>query len=111
MVIEREIRKLQLENGRVPFDDWYRSLLDKKVRAAVDIRLARVRLGNFGSHRHVGEGVNELKIDLGPGLRVYYGEHDRKIVLLLGGGDKGTQQRDINNAIKLWKQWKQLKKK
>ena len=75
MVIEREIRKLQLENGRVPFDDWYRSLVDKKMRAAVDIRLARVRLGNFGNHTHVGNGVNELKIDLGPGLRVYYGVH------------------------------------
>jgi len=110
MVIEREIRKLQLENGRVPFDDWYRSLVDKKMRAAVDIRLARVRLGNFGNHRHVGDGVNELKIDLGPGLRVYYGVHRGRLVLLLGGGDKSTQQRDINNAIKLWKQWKEFEK-
>ena len=110
MVIEREIRKLQLENGRVPFDDWYRSLVDKKMRAAVDIRLARVRLGNFGNHRHVGDGVNELKIDLGPGLRVYYGVHRGRLVLVLGGGDKSTQQRDINNAIKLWKQWKEFEK-
>jgi putative addiction module killer protein len=68
----RDIQKLQLENGSVPFDDWYRSLLDKKMRAAVGVRLARVRLGNFGNHRHVGDGVCELKIDLGPGLRVYY---------------------------------------
>ena len=110
MVIEREIRKLQLENGRVPFDDWYRSLVDKKMRAAVDIRLARVRLGNFGNHRHVGDGVNELKIDLGPGLKVYYGVHEGRLVLLLGGGDKSTQQRDINHAIKLWNQWKEFEK-
>lgn len=110
MMAEREIRKLQLDNGNVPFDDWYHSLLDKKMRAAVDIRLARIRLGNFGNCRHVGEGVNELKIDLGQGLRVYYGEHERKFVLLLGGGDKSTQQRDIRHATKLWKQWKELKK-
>src|SRR6202044_2074058 len=106
MVIERDIQKLQLENGSVPFDDWYRSLRDKRMRAAVDVRLARVRLGNFGNHRHVGHGVSELKIDLGPGLRVYYGEHAGSLVLLLGGGDKSTQQRDINTAIKLWTEWK-----
>jgi putative addiction module killer protein len=110
MVTEREIRKLQLENGRVPFDEWYHSLVDKRMRAAVDIRLARVRLGHSGNHKPVGDGVNELKIDLGPGLRVYYGEYKAEFVLLLGGGDKSTQQRDINNAIRLWKQWKQFKK-
>jgi putative addiction module killer protein len=110
-VIDRDIRKLQLENGCVPFDDWHHSLLDKRMRAAVDVRLARVRLGNFGNHRHVGDGVCELKIDLGPGLRVYYGEDAGKLVLLLGGGDKSTQQRDISAAIKLWKQWKQFKRK
>jgi putative addiction module killer protein len=109
-VAERNVQKLQLENGRVPFDDWYHSLFDKRMRAAVDVRLARVRLGNFGNHRHVGEGVSELKIDLGPGLRVYYGEHGGRMVLLLGGGDKGTQQRDIHAAIKLWRQWKEFKK-
>ncbi len=107
---ERDIQKLQLGNGRVPFDDWYHSLLDKRTRAAVDVRLARVRLGNFGDHRHVGNGVSELKIDFGPGLRVYYGEHARRFVLLLGGGDKSTQERDISTAIKLWKQWRQFKK-
>ncbi len=107
---ERDIQKLQLENGRVPFDDWYRSLLDKRMRAAADVRLARVRLGNFGNHRHVGEGVSELKIDIGPGLRVYYGEQGGRMVLLLGGGDKSTQQRDINAAIKLWRQWKEFRK-
>ncbi|MDR3409981.1 MAG: type II toxin-antitoxin system RelE/ParE family toxin [Formivibrio sp.] len=106
MLIGREIQKIELENGRVPFDDWYNSLIDKKMRAAVNIRLAQIRLGNFGSCRPVGEGVKELKIDLGPGLRVYYAEHGGRLVLLLGGGDKSTQQRDISTAIKLWKQFK-----
>lgn len=110
MVIEREIRKLVLANGRVPFDDWYGSLTDKKVRASVAVRLNRVRLGNFGDHSSVGSGVSELRIDLGPGFRVYYAEHSGRVVLLLGGGDKSTQQRDINNAISLWKQWKETRK-
>lgn len=108
-MIEREIRKLVLDNGRVPFDDWHQSLLDKKIHAAVDIRLNRVRLGNYGDHKPVGSGVSELRIDLGPGLRIYYGEHSGRVVLLLGGGDKSTQQRDINNAIAWWKQWKESK--
>jgi putative addiction module killer protein len=111
MLIEHEIKKLQLENGHVPFDEWYNSLLDKKVRAAVNVRLARIRLGNFGNCRPVGEGVHELKIDLGPGWRIYYAEYAGRLVLLLGGGDKSTQQRDISAAIKLWKQWKESKTK
>lgn len=109
-MVEREIRKLVLGNGRVPFDEWYHSLLDKRMRASVDIRLNRIRLGNFGDHKHVGSGVFELRIDLGPGLRIYYGEHGGKIVLLLAGGDKGTQQQDIKNATMWWQQWKALKK-
>ena len=109
-MIEREIRKLVIKGGRVPFDEWYRSLLDKKVRASIDIRLNRVRLGNFGDHKPVGSGVNELRIDLGPGFRIYYGEHGGKIVLLLAGGDKSTQQRDISNATTWWKQWKESKR-
>ena len=108
---EREIRILQLENGRVPYNEWYESLLDKRMRAAVQLRMARIRNGNFGDHKPVGEGVFELRIDLGPGLRIYYGEYQGKLVLLLGGGDKRTQRRDIATAITWWNQWKQFKKK
>jgi putative addiction module killer protein len=110
-VIERAIKKVVQGNGSIPYDDWYESLRDIYLRAAVAARIARVRAGNFGDHKPVGEGVNELRINKGPGLRVYYGEHGTNIVLLLGGGDKSTQQRDIKNAIDLWKQWKQLTKK
>jgi putative addiction module killer protein len=67
-------------------------------------------LGNFGDHKPVGSGVNELRIDLGPGFRIYYGEQAGKIVLLLAGGDKSTQQRDIIKATTWWKQWKASKK-
>ncbi len=104
-VIEREIKKLELQNGLVPFDEWFDSLRDRKWQAAVDSRLARVRAGNFGDAKSVGGGVFELRIDLGPGLRVYYGLHGRQVVVLLAGGDKRGQARDIRRAQQLWQQF------
>ena len=104
-VIEREIKKLELQNGLVPFDEWFDSLRDTRMQAAVDTRLARVRAGNFGDAKSVGGGVFELRIALGPGLRVYYGLHGRRIVVLLGGGDKRSQPRDIRRAQQLWQQF------
>ena len=76
-MIEREIKKLELQNGRVPFDEWFDSLRDRRMQAAVDAWLARVRAGNFGDTKSVGGGVSELRINFGPGLRVYYGLHGR----------------------------------
>jgi putative addiction module killer protein len=105
--MEREIKKLELQNGLVPFDGWFDSLRDRKMQAAVDVRLARVRAGNFGDSKSVGGGVFELRIALGPGLRIYYGLQGGKIVVLLGGGDKRSQQRDIRRAQQLWRQFKQ----
>ena len=99
---EREIRKLELENGRVPFDDWFESLGDLRMQAAVDARLARVRAGNFGDHKGVGAGVFELRMNAGPGLRLYYGEHRKQLVILLGGGHTATQTRNIHRAKQLW---------
>lgn len=104
-MIEKEVKKLELQNGLVPFDEWFDSLRDKKMQAAVDTRLARVRAGNFGDCKSVGGGVFELRIPLGPGLRVYYGLHGRQIVVLLGGGDKRSQPRDIRRAQQLWQEF------
>ena len=104
-MIEREIKKLELQNGLVPFDEWFDSLRDRKMQAAVDARLARVRAGNFGDCKSVGGGVCELRIALGPGLRVYYGLHGQTVVVLLGGGDKRSQLRDIRRAQELWQQF------
>ena len=104
-MIEREIKKLQLQNGAIPFDEWFDSLRDKRLQAAVDARLTRVRAGNFGDCKSVGGGVFELRISFGPGLRVYYGLHGRKIVVLLAGGDKSSQARDIHRAQELWQQF------
>jgi putative addiction module killer protein len=102
---EREILKLALQNGQVPFDVWFLSLRDAGLKSAVDARLARVRAGNFGDHKSVGGGVFELRIDKGPGLRVYFGLRGLKVVVLLGGGDKKTQNRDIARAKALWAQY------
>lgn len=102
---EREIRKLEFLNGLVPFDEWFNSLRDRRMQAAVDARLARVRTGNFGDWKSVGAGVNELRIAFGPGLRIYYGLHEKKIVVLIGGGNKRGQNRDIRRAQQLWQQF------
>jgi putative addiction module killer protein len=102
---EREIKKLELQNGLVPFDGWFDSLRGLRMQAAADARLTRVRARNFGDCKSVGGGVFELRISFGPGLRVYYGLHGRQIVVLLGGGDKRSQKRDIRRAQQLWQQF------
>ena len=100
----RTIRNYATSNGREPFEEWLDSLRDKKSQAIVLERLNRVRLGNFGDCRHLGEGVYELRIHYGPGYRVYFGELDEVIVILLCGGTKGTQKLDIKKARGYWQE-------
>jgi putative addiction module killer protein len=104
-MIEREIKKLELQSGLVPFDEWFDSLHDQRMQAAVDSRLARLRAGNFGDSKSVGGSVFETRINFGPGLRVYYGLRGQKIIVLIGGGDKRSQSRDIRRAQQLWQQF------
>jgi putative addiction module killer protein len=77
-------------------------LRDVQGRARIRVRLDRVRLGNLGDHRSVGAGVQELRIDYGPGYRVYFGTEGQRVVLLLLGGDKSSQPRDIARAREFW---------
>jgi putative addiction module killer protein len=86
----------------VPFDNWYNSLRDSKISTIIDKRLNRVILGNLGDCQSVGEGVFELRIDYGPGFRIYFGQVGTTIIILLCGGDKSTQDRDIRQAIEYW---------
>jgi putative addiction module killer protein len=81
-----------------PFWDWLRGLRDVQARARIHTRIDRLALGNLGDHRALDGGVTELKIDWGPGYRVYFGKVGNTIVLLLCGGDKRTQQQDIKTA-------------
>jgi putative addiction module killer protein len=103
--IPRELLNYVTEDGRCPFEDWINGLRDVAGRAIVRKRLNRVRVGNLGNTRSIGEGVWELKIDFGPGYRVYFGEDGPKLVVLLVGGDKGTQDRDIAKAKEYWKDY------
>jgi putative addiction module killer protein len=88
------------------FDEWLKALRDLKGRARVDIRIRRLADGNPGDVRPVGKGVSELRINTGPGYRVYYAAKGEEIILLLAGGDKSTQARDIETALMLWEDWK-----
>ncbi|WP_267354957.1 MULTISPECIES: type II toxin-antitoxin system RelE/ParE family toxin [unclassified Methylobacterium] len=77
---------------------WFAGLRDERARARIDTRIRRVSLGNFGDVRAVGQGVSELRVDYGPGYRIYFAQRGSAIVLLLCGGDKRTQVRDIREA-------------
>jgi putative addiction module killer protein len=83
------------------FAAWFTGLRDRQARARVTVRIRRLSLGNAGDVRPVGEGVSEMRIDYGPGYRVYFIRRGDAIVLLLCGGDKRTQDRDIAHAIEL----------
>ena len=93
-----ELRYYQTPAGEQPFVEWLRSLKDRQARTRIEARIARVAIGNFGDTEPVGEGVLELRIDWGPGYRVYLGRLGQVVVLLLCGGDKRTQQKDIDRA-------------
>ena len=77
---------------------WFSALRDRQARARIDIRIRRLSLGNFGDVKPVGSGVSELRIDHGPGYRIYFLQRGTDIMVLLGGGDKGSQSQDIHTA-------------
>jgi putative addiction module killer protein len=83
------------------YRDWIDSLRDRAGRARIQVRVDRLAHGNPGDHRLLGHGVSELKIDVGPGYRVYYTERGGELIVLLAGGDKSTQQDDTRQAIVL----------
>jgi putative addiction module killer protein len=83
------------------YSEWFANLRDKQARARINVRIRRLSLGNPGDVKPVGEGVSELRIDYGPGYRVYFLQRGREVVILLAGGDKRTQQKDIEIALEL----------
>lgn len=87
------------------FDIWLRNLRDRQGRARIEARIRRLSLGNSGQSRALKGGLVELKIDYGPGYRVYYTFRSQKLVLLLCGGDKSSQQHDIKKATSIARQW------
>ena len=85
----------------VVYARWFNSLRDRKARARIDVRIRRLSLGNPGDVKAVGEGVSELRIDYGPGYRVYYTQRGQRLIILLAGGDKPTQKQDIKRALEI----------
>ena len=103
----RDIRRYITPDGRNPFAEWLSSLRDLNAVVKIEQRLDRVRLGNLGNSKSVGEGVCELKVDFGPGYRVYFGQFGSTIVLILCGGDKSSQEQDIRKAKEYWKEYEE----
>ena len=104
-VIPREVLIYEMADSKCPFDDWLNKLRDVVARAMIRRRINRVRAGNLGKNRSLGDGVWELKVDFGPGYRVYYGEDGPTVVILLCGGDKGSQERDVVKAKEYWRDY------
>ena len=88
------------------FEAWFEALRDKQAARRIQARIDRLEEGNFGDCQPVGEGVSEMRIHYGPGYRVYLAQRGTEIVILLAGGDKATQNKDIKTALGLAKQLK-----
>jgi putative addiction module killer protein len=101
-----EIIHYQDEAGRLPFQEWMERLRDKQAKARIAARLRQLEMGNIGDAKAVGEGVIELRIHVGAGYRVYCSPFGQHWIVLLCGGDKGSQTRDIDRAKSFWSEWK-----
>jgi putative addiction module killer protein len=101
-----EVREYQTAEGKTPLTEWLQGFRNGATRARIVARLDRLKAGLLGDWKTVGDGVCELRIDHGPGFRVYYGQEGKTLILLLCGGDKSTQAKDIERAHAYWKDYK-----
>lgn len=109
MEIEIELYKTPL--GLCPFDVWFESIRELHTRAKILTRLDRLKLGNFGDCKSLGDGIAELRIDYGPGIRIYYSKIGNRLILLLSGGEKRSQTKDINKAKEYLKEYHSRERK
>ena len=98
------VREYETADGKVPFREWL-DTLDRATRARVQARVVRFETGNLGDHKGVGGGVQEARVMFGPGYRLYFGQDGATLVLLLAGGSKGTQAKDIRRAQQYWRDY------
>jgi putative addiction module killer protein len=103
---EKELLEFVTETGRPPFREWLIALKDVQVRSRIRVRLNRIRLGNLGDCKSVGDGVFEIRMNFGPGYRVYFGHEGQSVIILLCGGDKKSQGKDILLAKRYWASFK-----
>jgi putative addiction module killer protein len=104
-----EIEFYEMANGEQPCQNWLDSLSDDRTKARINGRLDRLCAGNFGDYKSVGQGVFELRMPFGPGYRIYFGIIEETVILLLLGGDKSTQVKDIQRAQQFWQDYKRSK--
>ena len=100
-----EIEYLILQNGKAPIIEWLNSL-DNIIRKRINQRILRIEDGNFGDCKKISDDISELRFAFGKGYRIYYTEENNKIILLINGGDKSTQAKDIQKANKMLEQWR-----
>lgn len=100
------LKALALENGFCQFEEWLKGIKDRETKQRIQSRLDRIERGNLGDSGAVGEGVSEFRLMFGAGYRIYYACIDKTLVVLLVGGDKSTQSKDITLARDLWKDHK-----
>lgn len=101
-----QVKTYETASGKCPYELWL-DRLDKTIQIIIEARIVRLRRGNFGKFNIIRLGVFELVIDHGKGYRIYYGKINENLVLILLGGDKGTQDRDIEKAIQYWQDFKE----
>ncbi len=94
------------KNNKKPFIEWVESIKDIVIKAKIKNRVRRIELGNFGDCKLIKNGIHELRLHFGPGYRVYFGKTSKIIILLLCGGSKNTQTKDIKKALKYWNDFK-----
>ncbi len=100
----RELRFLETSSGKVPFDEWYESLRDKRTRRIIAGKVRQLQASGFKNYKSGGSGVFELRIFVGPGYRIYFGFEKEQVIVAIAGGDKSTQEQDIEQAISHWKE-------
>ena len=101
-----EIREYVSRDGKAIFTEWWRKLRDPQARDRIHIHIDRLTLGNTGDSKSLGNGIHELRIHYGPGYRVYYGKTGKRIILLLCGGNKASQQQDVKRAKHYWEDYR-----
>jgi len=106
----KEVIVYKLPNGEEPLSAWINEIKDSSNRARIKTRLARILTGNLGDCKYLKDGISELRFKFSSGYRVYYSELDNVLLLLLCGGDKSSQSRDIQKAIDYLKDYKELVK-
>lgn len=100
-----EIRKFETSDNKVPFDEWFTGIRDNQTRARIEVQIDRLSLGNFSNCGPAREGVIEIKMNFGPGYRVYFGRDGCTLVILLAGGKKDTQDADMKLARRYWREY------